>query len=903
VEPARPSGTATFLFTDIENSTALWDRHPGEMRQAVERHDRILHDTMEAHGGFVFSHGGDGVAVAFQRAGDAVAAAVAAQRALLEEPWPAGVELRVRMGLHTGEADERDGDYFGPPLNRAARLMTEAHGGQIVVSATTADMLWSVTGIELVDIGQLELRGVSDRIHAFAVIAEGVPWLERAPKAGRTLVGNLPFPVDEWFGSVAELRRRVADLPRRRLVTLTGTGGVGKTRMALEVATLAADEFRDGVWMVELAPVAEPSSVALAVASTLSIQPEGDVSVVETIAGWLRGRRLLLVLDNCEHVLAAARDLATAVVSRCPTVTMLATSREPLGIAGERVFPLTGLGTADAVDLFFDRASAVDDTVNLSSEDHAAVVAICEELDGIPLAIELAAARVRSLTPAEVLQRLGDRLRLLRSTGHSASERHRTLRATVDWSYQLLTGDERLLFDRLSLFAGSFDISAVEAICAGPPLDTSDAFDLVASLVDKSMVITHRTADGTRYRLLETLRQFAAERLADAAGGDDLRERHLGHYVDVAAEARQLWASPRQLTADRIFDQEWDNLRAAHAWALATANVRAADHIVEATVSHARTRGRHEHGDWAQRTLELESIGLHPNSATYAVAAGAAGNADNYEGGIGIAERGIRAAPRPDHPDTAGCWFILINNHLGEGSGEAAVDPARHLALIEPTLSDPLECWAAVQGLVENALANDRDAVPGLLDTLTERARRIGAPTIFSHTARYRALSALYAEDPRNPERAFAAALDGVELARSARDLFTESLNLSALSFAAVALRRPDAGEICRDALARLYDIRHWQVTWLVIGTAASWLGTAGRLGEAAVLYGHLDAYHPPWGSPAVRRARQRGLDWVRQLADVDLLMAQGADMDRDQLVGYTLERLEHAAALQIEPA
>jgi predicted ATPase len=361
--------------------------------------------------------------------------------------------------------------------------MSAAHGGQIVASSTTADMLWSMSGIELVDLGPLELRGVSDRIHTYGVSAEGVPWLERPPRVGWTPIGNLPLPVDEWFGSVAELRRRVANLSLRRLVTVTGPGGVGKTRMALEGAALAADQFRDGVWMVELTPVAEPSSVALAVASTLAIQPESDVSVVETIAGWLRGRRLLLVLDNCEHVLTAARDLATAIVSRCPTVTILATSREPLGIAGERVFPLTGLGTADAVDLFRDRASAVDDTLNLSGEDHGAVEAICEELDGIPLAIELAAARVRSLTPTEVLQRLGDRLRLLRSTVHTGSERHRTLRATVDWSYQLLTGDERVLFDRLSVFAGSFDISAVEAVCAGLPLDEVDVFDLVASLV------------------------------------------------------------------------------------------------------------------------------------------------------------------------------------------------------------------------------------------------------------------------------------------------------------------------------------------------------------------------------------------------------------------------------------
>jgi predicted ATPase/class 3 adenylate cyclase len=775
----------TFLFTDIEGSTALWDQHPSEMRQALERHDHILHDTIALHGGFVFSHGGDGVAVAFQRAGDAVAAAVEAQRALLAESWPSGVELWVRMGLHTGEAYERDGDYFGPPLNRAARLMSAAYGGQVVVSATTAEMLWSMTGIELVDIGQLELRGVNDRIHAFGVSADGVPWVEGEPRTARTLVGNLPTPVNEWFGSVAELRRRVASLPHRRLVTLTGPGGVGKTRMALEAAAVAADEFGDGVWLVELAPLAEPDSVALAVAATLSIQPEGGVSVVAAIADWLRDRRLLLVLDNCEHVLGAAGDLASAIVTRCRTVTVLATSREPLGVDGERIVPVAGLGPADAVDLFYDRVSAADDTVALSAEDYSAVVAICEALDGIPLAIELAAARVRSLTPAEVQQRLDDRLRLLRSTARRGSERHRTLRATVDWSYQLLRDDERLLFGRLSVFAGGFDLGAVEEVCAQPPLDVVETFDVLAGLVDKSMVVADRSADGTRYRLLETLRQFAAERVTAADDSDGLRERHLRHYLDVAVECGRLWASPNQLTADAILDREWDNLRAAHGWALTSRNVQAADQIVAATGWPARARGRHEHGDWAERSLKLESGELHPASATYQWAANRALQASENEATVMFAELGIAAAPWRDHPCTAGCWGLLNAAHLASGRPDAAIEPALHVARIEPALQDPVERWEATRALIENALAHDRGSVPRLVETLTQLAVGIGAPSLLSHVSYYRALSALYAQDPRDARAAFTAADEGVALARTVQDLNAEGLNLSARAFAA----------------------------------------------------------------------------------------------------------------------
>jgi predicted ATPase/class 3 adenylate cyclase len=892
----------TFLFTDVEDSTVWWDRLPGEMRQALARHDRILQDAVTAHGGYMFSRGGDGVAVAFQRAGDALTAAVEAQRSLLGEVWPPGVDLRVRMGLHTGEADERDGDYFGPPLNRAARLMSTANGGQILVSATTAEMLWSVTGIELVDLGMLELRGVSDPIHAFGVRTNDIPWLERELRTTRTTVGNLPAPVDEWFGSVADLRRRVADLPRRRLVTLTGPGGIGKTRLALEMSAVAAAEFGGGVWLVELAPLTEPSSVAPTVATTLSIPPQSAATVLEAIADWLRDRRLLLVLDNCEHVLAAAGDLARAILTRCPTVTVLATSREPLRVAGERVVPLTGLATADAVALFCDRVVAVDDTVTLSADDHSAVASICEKLDGLPLAIELAAARLRSFTPTEVRDRLSDQLRVLRASGRRDSERHRSLRAAVYWSYQLLTGEERRLFDRLSVFAGGFDLGAVEAICAGPPLDGVEVFEVLASLVEKSMVVADRSATVTRYRLLATMRQFAAERLAEADAGDELQERHLHHYLAVADEASRLWASPSQLIGDGIFEREWDNLRAAHLWAVATANAHAADLIVEATGRHAQRRGRHEHGDWAHRTLELDSTRLRA-SATYFWAAVAAVSAGDNEVGIMLAERGIHAAPWPDHADTAGCWAYLIMGQLASGRGGAAVEPARHLAMIEPALEDPVSGWHAVDGLFQNALANDRGSVPALVDRLTQRARQIGAPYFISQTAYRRALSALYAEDPRDPERAFTAAGEGLELARTTGDPGPEGNNLSALAFAAIALRRPDAEAICRDAMTRLYELRYWLHLWMLIETVAHLLAASGKLEEAAVIYGHLEAHRAPWAVPAVVRARQRGLDRVRQLADYRVPMARGTAMNPQELVAYTLDRLEHAAPPQVRPA
>jgi predicted ATPase len=641
--------------------------------------------------------------------------------------------------------------------------------------------------------------------------------------------------------------------------------------------------------------------VALALAATLSIQPQSGVSVVAAIIDWLRARRLLLVLDNCEHLLAAASDVASAIVASCPTVTVLATSREPLGVAGERVVPVAGLGTADAVDLFCDRVSAADDTVVFSAEDDAAVVAICEQLDGIPLAIELAAARVRSLTPTEIVERLGDHLALLRSTAQRGAERHRTLRATVDWSYQLLTSEERRLFERLSVFAGDFDLRAVEGVCAEPPLDAAEMFDVLASLVDKSMVVADRGVERTRYRLLETLRQFAAERLAATGDVDGLRERHLRHYLDVTAECGRLWASPDQLTANALLDRDWDNARTAHGWALVSGNVQAADAIVAATGWPARARGRREHGDWAQRTVELESAGLHPAGTTYTWAADGAYQAGENEAAVRFAERGIAAAPGPDHPGAAGCWTALIAAHLASGRPDRAIEPARHLARIEPALQDPVDRWHATRALIENALANDRDSVPRLVETLTQQAVEIGAPSLLSHVSHCRALNALNVQDPRDAQSAFTAASEGVVLARTVQDLPSESLNLSARAFAAISLHRPDAAEIVRDTMTRLYDLRFWYLVYPQIDVAAGLFATTDRLHEAAIIYGYLDAHHPPWGDTTAHRARQRGLDRVRQLADVDRLMAQGADMNRDELVAYTLERLRDTETPQVE--
>ena len=426
----------------------------------------------------------------------------------------------------------------------------------------------------------MQLKGVADLVHVFGVSAEGHSWLDRPLVSVQTTAGNLPRLHDDGVGDLATLQARVSRLAQTRLVTLTGSGGVGKTRVAIEIGWLSVDEFRDGVWFFELAPIAEPEAVVVAAASLFSVQPEPGVRLVDSVVDWCAGRRMLLIVDNCEHVLDPVVDLVSAIVDACPTVTIVATSREPLGLAGELVERVASLTTEDGVELFIARAMAADTSFDPTPADLEAMSAICRRLDGIPLAIELAAGRIRSLSPTEMVDRLDDRFRLLRGSGRGGLERHQTLRAAVSWSYQLLSATEQLLFDRLSVFAGGFDLAAAEAVCAGDGIDDIDVIDLLAELVDKSMVVAERGEHATRYRLLETVRSFGEEHVEHLDDTARLRDRHLAHYIERAGRADEQWWSPEQLDADAWFDREWDNLRAAHTWSITIGDFEASASLV-----------------------------------------------------------------------------------------------------------------------------------------------------------------------------------------------------------------------------------------------------------------------------------------------------------------------------------
>jgi predicted ATPase/class 3 adenylate cyclase len=487
-----PSGTVTFLFTDIEGSTRLWQEQPDSMRPALARHDTLLRDAVEAHDGYVVKTTGDGVHAAFATASDAIAAAIDGQIALGAEPWPLPSPLRVRMGVHTGPAELRDGDYYGTSVNRSARIMAVAHGGQIVLSAVTRGLALG-DGIEVVDLGDHQLKDLAEAEQIFQVVHPG---LDREFPPLRSLdqfASNLPTQATSFVGREAELDRVVGLLDESRLVTLAGTGGVGKTRLSVQVAAEVVPRFPDGAWFCELAAADDAESMAQVVASTLGCLQHPGLSLAASIVEYLKVRRLLLMLDNCEHLLDEVGDLADAVVRGCPDVTVLATSREALDVTGERVVRLRSLATPEssssdttfrespAVQLFRDRAADAGADASWDARQWEAVGEVCRRVDGIPLAIELAAARTVSMSPVDVAGHLDERFRLLTGKRRGRVERHQTLRATVEWSHQLLTDDERLVFDRLGVFAGSFDEPAAVAVAGGEDLDSWTVTDALAS--------------------------------------------------------------------------------------------------------------------------------------------------------------------------------------------------------------------------------------------------------------------------------------------------------------------------------------------------------------------------------------------------------------------------------------
>ena len=587
---ARPSGTVTFLFTDIEGSTVRWERDPTAMSAALSEHDDLLSSTIEANGGVVFSTGGDGFAAAFVDAASALRAAVDGQGRL---------GLPVRMGLHTGTAEERDGNYFGRTLNRAARIMSAGHGGQILLSDVTAGLVRD--DVEVTDLGEHRLAGVETLMRLWQVGHDRFPSLRTVSAE----VGNLPVPLDSFVGRASEFELLSELLKSWRLVTVVGVGGMGKTRLVVEALHRTQFEVTDGVWFVDLSLAQSDSSVVDEVASLFGLQASPGRSVEDGLVEHLESKTAVIVFDNCEHVMRPAATLIDRLLRACPMLTVVATSREALMLRGEHVMPLGPLSIdltpdqadADSVALFLERLIAERGSADSNEHDREVILDICRQLDGMPLAIELAAARARTLGVAGVLARLGQSLRLLSGGWRTGAGRQRTLSATLDWSYVLLDEREQAVFDRLAVFVGWFTLDDAVAVAGGPRLDELDVLDAVSALVDKSMCTVDLSTTPTRYRYLETMRSYGRDHLSRSGTLVDGRDRHAAHLAEVARRVSTALVGPDELEASGAAERLVADLRAALGWAVEQHLEDVIDDIAD--VAHVMAmRGIYEMSSW-----------------------------------------------------------------------------------------------------------------------------------------------------------------------------------------------------------------------------------------------------------------------------------------------------------------
>jgi predicted ATPase/class 3 adenylate cyclase len=615
-----PTGTVTFLFTDIEGSTRLWERDRAAMSEALARHDRILRDAVEQHGGYVFKTVGDAFCCAFATALDGLEAALEAQHNLLSEQWEEGEPLKVRMALHTGAAEERDGDYFGPPVNRVARLLSAAHGGQVLLSLPTHEMVRDQlpAGGSLMDLGERRLKDLFRPERIFQLMASGLASSFPPLKTLDSLPNNLPLQPTPLVGrerEVGEIAERVHG-EEARLLTLTGPGGTGKTRLALQAAADLLEEFADGVFFVALATVTNPDLVPSAIAEPLGVRESAEQPLVESLEAYLREKELLLILDNFEQVLEAA-SFVGELLGACSRLKVLATSRTPLRLYGEREYPVPPLALPDprvlpplevltqyeAVRLFVERARAVKPDFSVTNESAPAVAEICARLDGLPLAIELAAARTRILPPQKMLERLSNRLMLLKGGARDLPARQQTLRGTIDWSYQLLNEEEKTLFGRLSVFYGGRTLEAIEEVC--DPEGDLDALEGLESLLEKSLLRQEEELGGEpRFYMLETVHEYAREKLGESGEAEETSRLHAEYFLALAEEAEPRLRGPEDVEWLERLETEHDNMRAALSWARERGEVELRLHLAGALGWFWEAHGHYSEGRrWLEEAL------------------------------------------------------------------------------------------------------------------------------------------------------------------------------------------------------------------------------------------------------------------------------------------------------------
>lgn len=866
--PPLPTGTVTFLFTDLEGSTRLWEAYPDAMAGAVADHDALLRDAIAASDGVLFSEMGDGVAAAFPSAADAIAAALEAQLRLASTEWPDVGRLRARMGLHAGEGRVRDdGHYVNLPLNQCSRLMASAHGGQVVVSDTVEALSRGALPAEtsLLDLGEHRLRDVARPLRIYELVH---PSLQQHFPPLVTLdgaQGNLPPEQTSFVGRAEDVARVKDELHQHRLVTLTGVGGVGKTRLALRVAGETQVGYRDGTWLVELAGVRDPTAVPEVVAETLRIQPRQGQPLLATLVEFLRAKDALVVLDNCEHLVGAVSALVGDLERSCLGVRILATSRQRLNAEGERTFAVSSLEVPDdttdrrllddceALRLFADRARAVKHDFVITPANAGAVADICRRLDGLPLAIELAAARAGILTPTDLVSRLHDRFRLL-TEGTGPVEHHQTLRATLDWSYDLLDRAEQDLLDRLSVFAGGFDLDAADAVAGGGTVPA--VLESISGLVGRSLVVADTEPTQARYSLLETVRQYSQEHLDQSGDAERVRASHARYYRGFAETAAAALRGPDELAWLGRLARELDNLRAALQWAIDSADVDTALRVL-AICSQPNTVDSivgYTLPALAERALDLEGARDHSAFPDAQIAAAwYASNRGDQDLAARHCDEAVEAQERLATEPNPSIWGIRGAIAIARGRVDQWIDCAERQVTVAREAQDSVQLvWGLTASAMGRALLGDVDAARPAAEEALRVARDLANP----RSSAWARMNAGFVLGDADPPRALALLREAAELSAP----LGHSQEATAWGMAAdVAARHGDQ----RDALelsSKALQAWHWDgyrpglgLALRYVGdliaaenpeTAARLFGAADAMGSAAVLGGHLGEFH-----------------------------------------------------------
>jgi predicted ATPase/class 3 adenylate cyclase len=845
---ALPSGTVAFLFSDIEGSTQRWESHREAMSSAVERHDAILQQSIEGNGGFVFKRMGDSFCAVFRTAPEAMSAAVDAQRELAKTDFSTVDGLKVRMALHVGHADERGGDYFGPSVNRVARLLAIGYGGQVLVSGAAADLAQGEmppqTGLR--DLGLHRLKDLAQPEQVYQLVAPDLPQKFFPLRSLDALPNNLPLQLTSFIGRDNEIERVAGLLEGHRLVTLVGTGGVGKTRLALQVGADVLDHYEDGVWFVELAPLSDGTLILNEIAQLFGVQAAGNRSLLDALVAALRPKHAMLVIDNCEHLVDPAAEIIEKALRSCPKIHILATSREALKIAGETVHRVSSLDEQASISLFADRAAAATDSFALTEANAPTVAKICRRLDGIALAIELAAARVRALDVEDLFARLDERFRILTGGNRTALPRQQTMRALIDWSYDLLSPQEQTLLRRVAVFSGGWTLDAATAVCADDELQSWDLLDLLTSLVDKSLVtaeLNDALVSGTklRYRLLESTRQYAAEKLAGSGEREQLKRRHAAYFAGLAEEAEQRWSTTPSRTWLPPLEAEIDNLRAALDWTVAEKQ----DIELGAALAGAL---------WPLfRELGMQSEGMK------------------------YIEKALAEQERLNSASRAKLWLSAAMIYYG--SWTKLLDYSEHAAQLYTEMGDTAGVMRAkAQHGEALTRLRDLDGGAGELQEVQDYFKRVGDRRWANYTLTCLARNALWKGDGQLARDRFADALAAAKSQGDERTITVVMNNLAEAEYLIGNVSR--AIELGREILRRDRTNRDSASIWFTLANLAAYLIAVDEIEEAHEL-----------ALESLRKSRDLQQNWMIAFSIQHLAAISAAHQDYERaatLIGFT---------------